>query len=204
MNLQRRALLRMGGAALVSVAASTLVTPALASAAASALGGIEPHLKKADLKKVKAPHRALSFECLNTGEKLKVDYWADGKYIPDALATINHLLRDFRTGDVHAIEPALLDLLNAINTKMENKATIEVISGYRSPATNAKLHEHSNGVAKRSLHMEGKAMDIRMGNKPLKDLHNAALKLKAGGVGFYPQSNFVHVDVGKVRSWQGA
>lgn len=199
MNLQRRALLRMGGAALVSAAASTLVTPAFASAAASALGGLE-----SDLKKLNVKPRSLAFDFLNTGEKLKVDYWVDGKYIPDALQAINHLFRDFRSGDVHAIDPKLLDLLNAINSRMENNTAIEVISGYRSPATNAKLHEHSNGVAKHSLHMEGKAADIRLGKKSLKDLHNAALKLKVGGVGFYPQSNFVHVDVGRVRSWQGA
>jgi uncharacterized protein YcbK (DUF882 family) len=147
--------------------------------------------------------RTLSFNNIHTGERLVVDYWADGAYVPDALSSINHLLRDFRTGDVHVIEPRLLDLLTGLRTSLEVSAPIEVISGYRSPATNASLRaerEHS-GVAAKSLHMQGMAIDIRVANRSLETVHRAALAMQAGGVGYYPQSDFVHVDVGRVRTW---
>lgn len=147
--------------------------------------------------------RALSFNNLHTGESLKVDYWTEGAYVPDALVSINHLLRDFRTGDVHVIEPRLLDLLVIMRTKLETEAPINVISGYRSPMTNANLraeHEHS-GVAAKSLHMQGMAIDIRIPGRSLDAVHQTALAMRAGGVGYYPQSDFVHVDVGRVRTW---
>ncbi len=145
--------------------------------------------------------RSLSFDNIHTGEKLKIEYWADGDYLPDALETIDRLLRDFRNGEVHAIEPKLLDLLAVIRTRLETGAPFEVISGYRSPATNAMLHEEHSGVAAKSLHMQGMAIDIRIADRPLSALHDLALDLRAGGVGYYPQSDFVHVDVGRVRRW---
>ena len=110
-------------------------------------------------------------------------------------------MRDFRTGDIHAIDVRLLDLLVALHQRMGSARPFDVISGYRSPATNAMLAAESNGVAKHSLHMEGKAIDIRLGDRRLTDLQVAALSLRRGGVGYYPQSNFVHVDVGPPRSW---
>lgn len=145
--------------------------------------------------------RKLSFDNLHTGERLKADYWIDGEYVPQALQTINRVLRDFRTGDVHAIEPKLLDVLSMLRGMLETESDFQVISGYRSPKTNAMLHEQSDGVAATSLHMQGMAIDIRVGGRPLTGLRDAALRLAAGGVGYYPKSNFVHVDVGRVRRW---
>jgi uncharacterized protein YcbK (DUF882 family) len=146
-------------------------------------------------------HRALSFDNLHTGEKLKIDYWVEGRYVPDALKDIDHLLRDFRNGKVHRIDPKLLDLLNHLHRKLGSNAPFEVISGYRSPATNAMLHARSRGVATHSLHMKGMAIDIRVPDRNLKDLHETALAMRAGGVGYYTKLDFVHVDVGRVRHW---
>ena len=147
--------------------------------------------------------RSLSFDNLHTGEKLRVEYWADGRYLPDALAEVNYLLRDFRTDQVHAIAPQLLDLLTRLRTRMDTSQPVNVISAYRSPVTNAMLraeHEHS-GVASKSLHLQGMAIDIRIPGRALADLHMAALAERGGGVGYYPRSDFVHVDVGRVRNW---
>lgn len=147
--------------------------------------------------------RSLSFENIHTGEKLAVEYWAQGRYVPEALAEVNHLLRDFRSGEVRDIAPQLLDLLVALRTRLDTIAPIAVISGYRSPATNALLRGENghSGVAAKSLHMVGKAIDIRIPGRPLKALQEIALAQRAGGVGYYPQSDFVHVDVGAVRRW---
>lgn len=147
--------------------------------------------------------RTLSFNNIHTGEKLKIDYWVDGNYVPDALQTINHLLRDYRNGQVHVIEPKLLDLLTTLRGRLETEEALEVISGYRSPQTNAMLHAESSGVAAKSLHMKGMAIDIRIPGRALSVLHQTALNLRAGGVGYYPKSDFVHVDVGRVRQWGG-
>jgi len=114
------------------------------------------------------------------------------------------VLRDFRTGQEHYIEPGLLDLLTSLSGKVERRGSYKVISGYRSPLTNAMLHEHSGQVASGSLHMQGKAIDIRLDGVELPHLRDAALGLRHGGVGFYPTSGFVHVDVGRVRQWSGS
>ncbi len=113
------------------------------------------------------------------------------------------MLRDFRTGEAHVIDPGLLDLLHDLNSKLETGEAFKVISGYRSPQTNGMLHEHSSGVASKSLHMQGMAIDIRVPGRALTSLHDAALQLGRGGVGYYPNSDFVHVDVGRVRKWNG-
>lgn len=147
--------------------------------------------------------RRLAFANLHTGESLETAYWEGGAYLHDALAAVNHLLRDFRTGEVHVIDPSLLDLLVSLSGQTGVPAPYEVISGYRSPATNAMLHAESGQVASKSLHMEGKAIDIRVAGMDLDYLHGAALSLGAGGVGYYPASGFVHVDVGRARSWAG-
>jgi uncharacterized protein YcbK (DUF882 family) len=148
--------------------------------------------------------RRLAFANLHTGETFDGAYWERGSYLPDALAALNHLLRDFRTGEVHVIDTGLLDLLVAVNDQTGVRAPYHVISGYRSPATNAMLHAESGQVASKSLHMEGKAIDIRVPGMDLAYLRDAALGLRVGGVGYYPDSNFVHVDVGRVRSWAGS
>lgn len=151
----------------------------------------------------KAEVRTLAFDNIHTGEKLRVDYWANGDYVPDALAAVNNVLRDFRTSQVHPIAPSLLDLLAGLRARLETAEPLSVISGYRSPVTNAMLrgaHENS-GVATKSLHMQGKAVDIRVAGRPLALVHKAALSLRGGGVGYYPSSDFVHVDIGRVRTW---
>jgi uncharacterized protein YcbK (DUF882 family) len=147
--------------------------------------------------------RTLAFNNIHTGEHLTVDYWVEGRYLPDALQSINYLLRDFRTGDVHVMEPQLMDLLAGLRSHLDTAQPFEVISGYRSPATNASLraeHEHS-GVASKSFHMQGMAIDIRVPGRPLAALRDVALAQRGGGVGYYPESDFVHVDVGRVRTW---
>lgn len=150
------------------------------------------------------PERTLSFDNLHTGESLKTTYWADGQYQPESLSGINHLLRDYRNGEIKPIDLGLLDLLHAITVRLNAARPIQLISGYRSPASNAMLHERSSGVARHSLHMEGLAADIRIPGHDLRELHKVALLMQGGGVGYYPQSDFVHVDVGRVRHWTGA
>lgn len=145
--------------------------------------------------------RVLRFHHLHTGETLTRTYWADGVYLDDPLADINRVLRDHRTGEVHSIDPQLLDLLTRLQQSTGARKPFEIISGYRSPKTNSLLRKQSNGVAKKSLHMQGKAIDIRIPGVELARLRKAALALKAGGVGYYPKSNFIHVDTGRVRHW---
>jgi uncharacterized protein YcbK (DUF882 family) len=145
--------------------------------------------------------RTLTFYNIHTGEQLKTAYWVEGRYTAGALEDINYLLRDYRTGEVKAIDPRLLDLLYAVKSRLGSVRPFHVVSGYRSPATNAMLAEKSSGVAKHSLHIEGKAIDVYLPDCDLKKLHRVALALGRGGVGYYPKSDFVHMDVGSVRSW---
>ena len=151
---------------------------------------------------IQAP-RSVSLHNLHTGESLEALYFDQGRYVPDALEAVNKVLRDFRTGDVHTMDPRLLDLLTAVHGKVDASRPFQVISGYRSPKTNAMLHERSSGVATQSLHMQGMAIDVRVEGVQLTHLHQAALDLGRGGVGFYPSSDFVHMDVGRVRRWNG-
>lgn len=146
--------------------------------------------------------RSLSLLNTHTGEQLKeVVYWDRGRYLPDALSHLNHVLRDHRTDEVHTIDPLTLDLMAALSRKLGASQPFEVISGYRSPLSNASLRKSSSGVAKNSYHMKGMAVDLRLPGVPLKTLRKAALELRMGGVGYYPKSNFVHIDSGTVRSW---
>lgn len=146
--------------------------------------------------------RCLSLYNTHTGENIKnITYWEQGTYRQESLQRINHLLRDHRTGEVKAIDPDLLDILHALHNRTHANTPFEIISGYRSPATNRKLHAHSSGVAKNSLHMAGQAIDIRLPGCSLANLRKAAASMKQGGVGYYPQSNFIHVDTGRVRYW---
>jgi uncharacterized protein YcbK (DUF882 family) len=148
-----------------------------------------------------ARERSLSFHNLHTGESLKTVYWADGDYVPQSLTAINHHLRDYRTGEVRDIDRRLLDVLCELRMKLDTTSHLEVISGYRSAATNAMLHNKSDGVAQHSLHIQGMAADIRIPQVSLAALRKAAISLKGGGVGYYPASDFVHVDVGRIRTW---
>ena len=149
------------------------------------------------------PTRTLRFDHTHTGEKLAIAYTSGDRYLPSALLAINRFLRDFRTGEVHAIDPKLLDQLHQLATVTGSSAPFQVISGYRSTATNTVLRSHSTGVASQSLHLNGRAIDIRLADVGIADLRDAAVSLRAGGVGFYSDSKFVHVDTGRVRRWQG-
>lgn len=145
--------------------------------------------------------RQLTIRHLHTGERGKITYWAEGEYLADSLREINHLLRDHRSGESARMDSKLLDLLHTLQTSLGSSKEFQIISGYRSPKTNKMLRSKSGGVAKRSLHMQGKAIDIRLPGTELKDLRKAAIALKSGGVGYYPKSNFIHVDTGRVRYW---
>jgi len=145
--------------------------------------------------------RSLSFVNVHTAERLSTVYCRDGCYEPAALQQVNYLLRDFRTGDVHAIDPRLLDILFALRTLTDRDEPFEVVSGYRSPKTNAYLRRHTSGVAAHSLHMQGRAIDLRVSGFSTRRLRDLALGLRRGGVGFYPVSDFVHIDNGRVRHW---
>lgn len=184
-QLLRRGLAIAGGAAVAALSA--------ASPAAALPNWLFPEW---DVRRVKLDN-------LHTGEKLDVAYWERGAYVPDALVAVNRVLRDYRTGEMHAIDPRLLDLLTAISGRVGARAPYGVISGYRSPATNAMLHAESGEVASHSLHLVGQAIDIRAPGIELAWLREAAKGLERGGVGYYPISGFVHVDVGRVRAWSG-
>lgn len=155
----------------------------------------------ASAKTIAKRDRELSFYNTHTGENLSAAFWSNGKYLDDGIEEISWLLRDHRAGVASPMDPKLLDLLYRLQAKVGYKGAFDVISGYRSPATNEMLNKQSSGVAKRSYHMLGKAIDIRMPGFDTKQLHKAAISLKGGGVGYYSSSNFVHLDVGRVRYW---
>ncbi len=145
--------------------------------------------------------RRLSFHNTHTGENTAAVYWAEGDYLAAGKQEINEILRDHRTDEIYPIDTDLLDLLYLLQAQVQSKRTFEIISGYRSPASNAALRKKSTGVAKRSYHMQGKAIDVRLPGCDLENLHQAALVMRAGGVGYYPGSGFIHVDVGPSRNW---
>ncbi len=140
---------------------------------------------------------------LHTGESLRAVYYENGRYVPDAMSELMKVLRDWRNGEEHLMDPRLFDVMHALRGKLDTAEPFQVISGYRSPETNAAMHERSHQVASNSQHTQGRASDVRIEGVELSRLHGAALDLAAGGVGYYPVSNFVHVDVGPVRQWSG-
>jgi uncharacterized protein YcbK (DUF882 family) len=150
---------------------------------------------------VKAPGRELSLLNLHTGERLKAEYWRNGQYVPGALRAVSVVLRDHCNNKTHPIDPQLLDLIHLLHAKLGSAAPFNVISGYRSPETNALMHEASAGVAAHSLHMEGRAIDIRLPGTRLASVKRIALDMALGGVGYYPTDDFVHIDTGAVRRW---
>ncbi len=145
--------------------------------------------------------RELAFVHTHTGERLKIQYSDEYGYLPDGLAEINYFLRDFRTDDVHPMDTGLLDILNELRQGMSKSGVFEVISGYRSPKTNESLRANGSGVAKHSLHMQGRAIDIRLTGVDTSQLRNYCISMECGGVGYYQKSDFIHVDTGRVRSW---
>ncbi len=150
---------------------------------------------------VRMEERKLSFYHTHTFKNLSITYFKNGRYLPKALAKINHFLKDFRTGEIHPIDVALLDLLHDMRKAARCKGCFEVISGYRSPQTNSMLQDSGGGVASHSLHMLGQAIDIRIPSVSTSRLHTIALGFQRGGVGFYPQSDFIHIDTGRIRAW---
>jgi uncharacterized protein YcbK (DUF882 family) len=169
---------------------------------ALAMGAVlTPRLALAHQGPLAMAERSLSLYNDHTQEHLNTVYWVEGDYMPEALAEINHLLRDHRTDQMASMDPELLDLLHALGRKVDARHPFHVISGYRSPKTNARLRQRSQRVAKRSQHIYGKAVDLYVPGHKLDDLRRAALSLRRGGVGYYPRSNFIHVDTGRVRFW---
>jgi uncharacterized protein YcbK (DUF882 family) len=169
--------------------------------AKTALCGIFPASALAAIDRLAVSKRVLSLYNIHTGQSSDVCYYAQGRYQPDALKKIDHILRDHRTGESNPIHKELLDLLYSISRTLDRPARFHIISGYRSPETNAMLREKSKCVAKDSLHMEGEAVDIRVPGCDTRWLRNVCMTLKSGGVGYYPKSDFVHVDIGHVRFW---
>jgi uncharacterized protein YcbK (DUF882 family) len=146
--------------------------------------------------------RSLMLDHTHTGERIALVYAVGSSYVPQALSSLNHFLRDHYAGDVGIIDPQLFDVLYRVQQTLGAGQSFQVISGYRCPVTNSTLRStRGGGVAKHSLHMEGKAIDIRLPGVPLADLRDAALSLRVGGVGYYPGEQFVHVDTGRVRNW---
>jgi len=150
---------------------------------------------------IPARDRELSFYNIHTGEKLSATFWSDGNYIDEGLEQISWLFRDHRAGNAYPIDPKLLDLLHRLQSTVECQGEFHVISGYRSPATNDSLRSSSSGVAKKSYHMLGKAVDVRLPGFDTLKLYKAAKSLRSGGTGYYDSSNFVHLDTGRVRYW---
>ncbi len=182
----RRRVLRAGGAFVCVSAAALLARPARSQA------DVSP-----------TDTRRIALRNLHTDEHLDIEYCRGGAYVPQALCAIESCLRDFRTGDRHPIDPRLMDALVDVAQTLRVEPVFSVICGYRSPQTNAMLHEHSAGVAQRSLHMDGRAIDVRIRGVDCADLAAQALDLKRGGVGYYRASDFVHLDTGPVRTWKG-
>ncbi len=171
---------------LITAAAAVVPGYALASAFEPGLGDRELHLYN-----------------LHTHEDLKVIYWKKGEYIPKALAEIDHIFRDIRTGKVKGIKKELLDLLFNLRKQINVDKPFHIISGYRSPDSNAILRRQNKLVARNSLHMYGKAVDIRVPGFSLRTLRRETMKLEKGGVGYYPRTRAIHIDTGEVRYWRG-
>lgn len=179
LDANRRKLLALGGAAL---GAALLPTSAFAT-----LSTPRP--------------RILMLNNLHTGETIKAQFFDGRGYIHDELTRLNHFFRDFRANQVKSIDPSLFDQLFRLQGLLGTRKPVQLISGYRSPVTNSNLRAHSRGVAKHSYHTKGQAMDFHIEGVALSHVRNAALSMGAGGVGYYPRSNFVHIDTGPVRNW---
>ena len=147
------------------------------------------------------PKRSLSLYSPNTRESLDTVYWAHGNYVPQSISDLNHFMRDYRTGEIKAVDTRLLDLIYSIQNELKAKKPMTIISAYRCPRTNAYLRKCGKGAAAKSYHMQAKAVDIRLPGYKLSTLRHAAWRQKGGGVGYYPRDRFVHIDVGPLRCW---
>lgn len=145
--------------------------------------------------------RVLTLNNLHTGESLKTEFFNGKSYDKNELARLNHFFRDYRANQVKSIDPHLFDQLYRLQALLDSRKPVQLISGYRSLATNNALREHGSGVAKHSYHTRGQAMDFHIEGIALANIRKAALSMRAGGVGYYPRSNFVHIDTGPARHW---
>jgi uncharacterized protein YcbK (DUF882 family) len=202
-SVTRRGLLRLG-----AVAAAAILVPRAALGAEWVRLPEESapsHLTRtrfiAPQRRSSESARALSIYNVHTGESLNTVYWENGDYVPGAFHEVNYFFRDFRANEVKPIDPGLLDLLHYIHAELETSKPFNLVSGYRSPATNAWLASRTEGVARHSMHVEGKASDINLPGRQLSFLERIALAFRVGGVGYYPRAGFVHVDTGRVRRW---
>lgn len=191
--MNRRNILKFAGGALLNGAlvgggAAAVLLPASASPTTTASASA-------------TDARELAFVNTHTGDTFSGAYWERGAYVAEAMAAINHVMRDHRSGERHEIDPRLMEQLHRLKGDVGASAPFQIISGYRSPSTNARLATNSDGVATRSLHMDGRAIDIRVQGVDLIRLRDAALAMQAGGVGYYQASDFIHVDTGRVRRW---
>ena len=187
MRWTRRRVLHVGGA-VVGIAAA---------------GGWGRPARAAELESAALSAKRIGLHNLHTGETLDLEFFRGAGYVSDSLAAIQVLLRDFRNDEQHAIDPKLMDYLHDVARHLRVDPVFSVISGYRSPQTNAILRERSSGVAQRSLHLEGRAIDVRLAGVDCADLAGHALGMSRGGVGYYDKSDFVHLDTGAFRTWKG-
>lgn len=176
----------------------SLLTGLGAAALVAGLGGVAQAQPRMPATLVR---RRLNLRHLHTGEVVDIVYHQNGRYLPEALAKMNRFLRDHRDGSVHPIEVEVLDFLHDLTVELGITERVGIVCGYRSPRSNALLRANSSGVAKRSLHLQGMAIDIRVPGKRVKTVAEAAMDLRLGGVGRYTRSNFVHIDCGRFRTW---
>jgi uncharacterized protein YcbK (DUF882 family) len=182
-NLSRRTFLGLAGAAVLTIGAAAWSVPAQATPLTT------------------LPRRTLNFFNTHTNERIGGTYAVNGKYDGRVLNNFNYILRDHRSEEQASIDPKLFDQLSRLQALLQNHDTIEIISGYRSPSSNRMLASNSSGVARNSYHTRAQAIDIRIPSMPIGYVHRAAMSMRAGGVGYYPDSEFVHVDTGPVRAW---
>lgn len=206
MDRARRMFILGGGALMVAapVSAAVKLPERARTSAPTASTGVTRLAAPAVQTKPALDVRRLSLHNLHTGDRLNAVYWENGAYVDEVLDRARFVMRDWRNGQQHSMDNGLFDIFHELARRTDSDGALQLISGYRSAGTNAALHAQSSGVAKRSLHMQGKAADIRIEGVHLANLRKAAISLGRGGVGYYPTSNFVHVDTGRVRQWAGS
>lgn len=175
----------------------------LGAFAATTLVAAPTYSKAAGFLKGAGDIRRLSMYSGRTGERIDMIYWVEGKYIKDALKEVNYFMRDWRTNDIKNVDLRTIDIMAAAHNMLDASEPYMLLSGYRSPKTNAMLRSRSRNVAKKSLHMEGKAADLRLSTRSVSQMARAAEACRGGGVGKYSRSNFVHMDCGPLRTWRG-
>lgn len=194
----RRGFLRMAAGAGLAVAGACLLPGTARAALTPPLPGLRPN-PPADLSQ---DVRILTLENRHTGERLReVPYFEDGHYVSDAMDAVQYIMRDHRNDQEHEIDPLLLDILTVVRGRLGSDSAVQIVSGYRSPATNAMLAAKGSGVAKNSYHLYGQAIDIRLDDRSTNAIFQVALNLAAGGVSRYGNSDFVHLDSGPFRTW---